>query len=40
MGLAIGGASTVGIAQNAYTAGLSAGWYDVAWAGGALLQVF
>lgn len=35
-GLAIGGASTVGIAQNAYTAGLSAGWYDVAWAGGAL----
>lgn len=35
-GLAIGGASTVGIAQNAYTAGMSAGWYDVAWAGGAL----
>ncbi len=35
-GLAIGGASTVGVAQNAYTAGLSAGWYDVAWASGAV----
>lgn len=30
-GLAIGGASTVGVAQNAYTKGLSAGWYNAAW---------
>ena len=27
-GLAIGGASTIGIAENAFTVGLSAGWYD------------
>lgn len=25
-GLAVGGASTVGVAQNAYTRGISAGW--------------
>ena len=25
-GIAVGGASTVGVAQNAYTAGMSAGW--------------
>lgn len=31
-GLAIGGSSTVGVAQNAYTSGLSAGWYCFAWA--------
>lgn len=31
-GLAIGGSSTVGVAQNAYTKGLSAGWYCFAWA--------
>ena len=31
-GLAIGGSSTVGVAQNAYTRGLSAGWYCFAWA--------
>lgn len=30
-GLAIGGVSTVGVAQNAYTKGLSAGWYNAAW---------
>ena len=30
-GLAIGGASTIGIAENAFTVGLSAGWYDTAW---------
>ncbi|MEL7569408.1 MAG: sodium:solute symporter family protein, partial [Eubacteriaceae bacterium] len=35
-GLAVGGSSTVGIAQKAYTGGISAGWYDVAWAVGAL----
>lgn len=37
-GIAIGGSSTVGIAQNSYTMGLSAGWYDVAWAAGALVM--
>ena len=35
-GLAVGGASTIGIAQNAYKSGLSSGWYCVAWACGAL----
>ncbi|QCT69906.1 solute:Na+ symporter, SSS family [Eubacterium maltosivorans] len=30
-GLAVGGASTVGVAEQAYTAGLSAGWYTLAW---------
>ena len=29
-GLAIGGTSTTGVAQNAFTAGISAAWYDVA----------
>jgi SSS family solute:Na+ symporter len=37
-GLAVGGASTVGTAEQAYTAGLSAGWYNAAWAAGALLM--
>ncbi|CAA7602157.1 solute symporter family [Acididesulfobacillus acetoxydans] len=36
-GLAIGGSSTIGVAQNAYTAGISAGWYNVAWAAGGIL---
>lgn len=31
-GLAIGGSATVGVAQNAYSKGLSAGWYCFAWA--------
>ena len=39
-GLAIGGASTIGIAQNAFVAGLSAGWYNVAWAFGAIVASF
>ncbi len=30
-GLAIGGASTVGVAEHAYKVGLSAGWYNAAW---------
>lgn len=30
-GLAIGGASTVGVAERAYTSGISAAWYDGAW---------
>ncbi len=36
-GLAIGGASTIGVAERAYNAGISAGWYNAAWAAGALL---
>lgn len=36
-GLAVGGASTIGVAEQAYTAGLSAGWYNAAWAAGAIL---
>lgn len=39
-GLAIGGTSTTGVAQNAFTSGISAAWYDVAWAMGALLMAF
>lgn len=33
-GVAIGGSATVGVAQNAYSVGLSAGWYNLAWATG------
>lgn len=36
-GLAVGGASTVGVAENAYKAGISAGWYNGAWAAGGIL---
>lgn len=36
-GLAIGGASTIGVAERAYNSGLAAGWYNAAWAAGALL---
>jgi SSS family solute:Na+ symporter len=36
-GLAIGGASTIGVAERAYNVGISAGWYNAAWAAGALL---
>jgi len=40
-GLAIGGVSTVGVAQNAYTSGISAGWYNAAWgAAGILVGIF
>jgi SSS family solute:Na+ symporter len=40
-GLAVGGASTVGVAQNAYRNGLSAGWYNGAWgAGGIFVGLF
>ena len=39
-GLAIGGASTIGIAENAFSVGLSAGWYDTAWAVGAVMTAF
>lgn len=36
-GIAVGGASTVGVAQNAYTSGMSAAWYTGAWAFGGLV---
>ncbi len=36
-GLAVGGASTIGVAESAYTNGISAGWYNAAWAVGAIL---
>jgi SSS family solute:Na+ symporter len=36
-GLAVGGASTVGVAERAYNVGISAGWYNAAWAAGAIL---
>lgn len=36
-GLAVGGASTVGVAEGAYSTGISAGWYNAAWAVGAIL---
>ena len=35
-GLAVGGASTIGVAERAYLVGLSAGWYNAAWAFGAV----
>lgn len=37
-GLAVGGASTIGVAQQAYRSGISAGWYNAAWAFGAFLS--
>lgn len=38
IGLAIGGASTIGVAEQAYDVGLSAGWYNVAWGIGAIVM--
>ena len=35
-GLAIGAASTIGVAENAFTTGLAAGWYNAAWSAGAV----
>ena len=37
-GLAVGGASTIGVAERAYTEGFSAGWYNAAWAAGAVVM--
>lgn len=37
-GLAVGGASTIGVAERAYTVGFSAGWYNAAWAVGAVIM--
>ena len=36
-GLAVGGVSTIGTAEWAYTRGISAGWYNAAWAAGAFV---
>lgn len=38
IGLAIGGASTIGVAEQAYDIGLSAGWYNVAWGFAAIIM--
>ncbi len=37
-GLAVGGASTIGVAERAYTSGLAAGWYNAAWAAGGVVM--
>lgn len=37
-GLAVGAASTVGVAENAFKVGLAAGWYNAAWAAGAIIM--
>jgi SSS family solute:Na+ symporter len=37
-GLAVGGASTIGVAERAYGSGISAGWYNAAWAAGAVVM--
>jgi SSS family solute:Na+ symporter len=39
-GLAVGGASTVGVAEQAYKAGVSAGWYNGAWGAGGIIVGF
>lgn len=36
VGLAVGGASTIGVAEQAYLKGISAGWYTAAWGIGAI----
>ena len=37
-GLAVGAASTVGVAENAFSQGMAAGWYNAAWAAGAVVM--
>jgi len=37
-GLAVGAASTVGVAENAYKVGMAAGWYNAAWSAGAIVM--
>ena len=37
-GLAVGAASTIGVAENAYKVGLAAGWYNGAWSIGAIFM--
>ncbi|HIU64834.1 MAG TPA: sodium:solute symporter family protein, partial [Candidatus Avacidaminococcus intestinavium] len=36
--LAVGAASTVGVAENAFAVGIAAGWYNAAWSAGALVM--
>ena len=38
IGLAIGGASTIGVSEQAFKSGLSAGWYTAAWGIGAVVM--
>ena len=38
IGLAIGGASTIGVSEQAFNVGLSAGWYTAAWGLGAVVM--
>ncbi len=38
VGLAVGGASTIGVAEQAFSKGLSAGWYTAAWGIGAIVM--
>ena len=37
-GLAVGAASTVGVAERAYNIGMAAGWYNAAWSVGAVFM--
>ena len=37
-GLAIGAASTIGVAEHAFSVGIAAGWYNGAWSAGALVM--
>ena len=37
-GLAVGAASTIGVAEQAFSVGIAAGWYNGAWAAGALVM--
>lgn len=37
-GLAVGAASTIGVAESAFQSGLAAGWYNAAWAAGAVVM--
>lgn len=38
VGLAVGGASTIGVSEHAFRVGLSAGWYTVTWGLGAIVM--
>lgn len=38
VGLAVGGASTIGVSEQAFKVGLSAGWYTAAWGIGAVVM--
>ena len=38
IGLAVGGASTIGVSEHAFRVGLSAGWYTIAWGVGAIVM--